>query len=362
MAEYNLRIETPSRLVSGDIVKLPARYGSQTGGTFPLELPKGEYLLEAWGSAGSSVSADALGGRGGYASGILSLSSKTMTYLTAGSQGTNGGSTVYNPRFRTGGVSSGGASDIRLNANSMLNRVIVAGGGGGDGTIIEGTISEDRYGRRDTFRPRTYSVLGGGDGGGASGVDGEPYYVQAMLLSGRGGTPTAGGLTGMARPIGSETQTDGTFGYGGEWTGNFDPEAYRYIYGPGAPGGGGWYGGGGGGWYEYQSGTHRVEYFGAGGGGSGFTFTEETAASVPNHYALDSTYYLSSTSLAQGMNSGEGFITITVLSVFNGIYIGSSAGKALAVKGIYIGDSNGKAKRVIKGYIGDSNGKAKRFL
>lgn len=364
MATYNLRIEKPTKLVSGDIIQLPARYGSQAGGSFALDLPKGEYLLEAWGSSGSSIYSSGGGGPGGYAHGVLRLSSKLTAYLTAGCRGTNGGSVVRNKRFPAGVVRSGGASDIRLLGNSMYTRVLVAGGGGGNGAVLDGFIKEDEYGRQDTFNSYSTTSLSGGNGGGAVGEDGEEqhYVHMSTWMSGKGGSFTSGGSTGMAYAQSYAHRIDGSFGYGGEWTGDFSHEAYRYIYGPGAPGGGGWYGGGGGGWYEYQSGTHRVEIFGSGGGGSGYVWTAETSRYAPSNFGLTPVYYLTDAYTASWRNSGEGSITITVLSVFNGIYIGSSAGKALAVKGIYVGDSAGKAKRVIKGYIGDSNGKAKRFL
>lgn len=367
MATYNLRDVTPSRLSAGDIINLPARIGDpgrwgtdgRYGGSFSVNLPKGRYLLECWGSSSNTSG----GGTGGYAKGVLDLQSQTTAILTAGGWPFNGGHLVGT--FEQDGYSqcSGGASDIRLINNDLLNRVIVAGGGGSGGEYL---ISYN------PIRPdaATYGVLNGGNGGGPSGGDTKDPNGSVTEYTAKGGTQTSGGKTGKGYTTSNHWYSDGKLGEGGGWYGNYQ------LREPGQ-GGGGWYGGGGGGTASASiPGTWMGDAAMAGGGGSGFVFTSSTARNVPSGYALGSAYYLSDAVNISGHETpltnpdgtvsaghiGEGYVRITVISIFNGIYIGSNAGKALAVKGIYIGDSNGKARRVVKGYIGDSNGKAKRFL
>lgn len=166
---------------------------SYTGSTQTITLPAGVYSIQCWGADGGSVAANtALPGKGGYSSGTISFSSSTTFTIYVGGKG-NGGSqplggfnsgnglTKTNVSTATGG---GGASDVRVLANSLYNRIIVAGGGGGQGTS-SGT---------------------GGHGGGLTGQNG-----QGTTNAGVGGTQNAPGLYppgGDAKPA--------TFGEGGD--------------------------------------------------------------------------------------------------------------------------------------------------
>ena len=95
-----------------------------------LELDKGEYLLEVWGASGGTYKpSNVLGGAGGYAKGKLTVKEKTKVFVHVGSQGSN----TSKEQGCNGG---GGATDIRLNNDSLYARIIVAGGrgeGGGTG-------------------------------------------------------------------------------------------------------------------------------------------------------------------------------------------------------------------------------------
>ena len=404
MATYNLRDAIPSRLSAGDILNYPFRKDESKafqavgsyGGTISLTLPKGRYKLEVWGSSAypdhEDLSVDPIykgkywEGPGGYASGELTLQQNTVAYLTAGGVGTNGGwshASDYHYASQWGSAmrGSGGASDIRLLANDTYHRVIVAGGGG------EGRSTYGAW-YPGTGEYSGYGYARGGGGGGLTGGDAPVMEEDYARYFAKGATQTAGGASGEcyngATPTTRYTSIPSGFGVGGVIKSKYqtyEEESVVWADGSLKAGGGGWYGGGSGGIFdEYYStgGWFEVYYFSAGGGGSGFTYSQATQGSVPTGYALDRNYWLTNTVNINGIETntnitnpdgttskgryGEGYVRITVLDIISGLYIGSSASKALAVKNIYIGDSSGKARKVIKGYIGDANGKARRFL
>ena len=169
--------------------------------------------------------------------------------------GWNGGGAASGGFGSYGGGSGGGASDIRLNGTNLTDRVIIAAGAGGSG----------------------YNYFSGGDhggnGGGLVGLDG---LSGGGLLDppGKGGTQTTGGNGGLW--TGYLPGSDGVLGDGG--AGNTD--------GAGGGGGGGYYGGGGGSWA-------------GGAGGSSFVLGTIT----------------SSTSHTSGFQSGNGYVTITEMSI-----------------------------------------------
>lgn len=198
-----------------------------TGAPQSVVIPGGvtSVTIETWGAegGGSSISlntASGQGGKGGYASGVLTVTPGNTLHVYVGGHGLssttgtalggwNGGGQGHASSSSEPGNGGGGASDVRLNGNTFNDRVIVAGGGGGGG--------EDSF---DSF----------GHGGGLTGVG----YIAYD------GTQTAAGA-------------GGGFGFGGG-TGNGD----------GGGGGGGYYGGG----------TFSTTSIGGdtqgGGGGSGY--------------------------------------------------------------------------------------------
>lgn len=136
-----------------------------TGSVQTATLTPGRYKLECWGAQGGNSNQSngtyGNGGKGGYSTGILNVSTNTTIYITVGGQGQNG---VFNTRTAGGfngggdgygtnnsgvGGGGGGASDISLTSpvfshssyfinnirdtNSLLSRIIVAGGGGSAG-------------------------------------------------------------------------------------------------------------------------------------------------------------------------------------------------------------------------------------
>ena len=165
-------------------------------------------------------------------------------------EGTSGGGVLY--------CNGGGATDIRLiggswdNEQSLLSRIIVAGGGG-----------------RNNFETK------GGDGGGDAGGDGSKADSK--------GTQTNGGK--------GEAGLDGSFGKGGSAVSASSGENY---------------GGGGGGWYGGGSGYNA-------GGGSGYVLTENSYK--PAGYIPTKEYWLENTSMTVGGGIAEenGKAKITLL-------------------------------------------------
>lgn len=243
-------------------------------------------------SYGSSTSYS--GGKGGYSIGTLTLKNPSTLYIRSGGQGSsnnttssnvtvsggfNGGgnskSGCYHDGFTTGG-GGGGASDVRIDTDDLYSRVIVAGGGGG----AAGANDSSKY------------------GGGVS--SGSP-------VSGYAASATAAG-------------TNGSFGNGGNHTGN---DSYKYRS---RGGGGGWYGGG---CVTSSSDSNADTIRGSNGGGSGYVYTSSTASNYPSGCKLNSTHYLTNaatyagntsfTSTTSGSNetghSGNGYVRITVIKI-----------------------------------------------
>ena len=232
----------------------------------------GTYKLEVWGAQGGYRSSSSYGGKGGYSSGYVTLSNDDVLHIYVGASGNNGG---YNGGgTRSIGHGGGGASDIRINDDSLYSRIIVAGGGGSDGA---------------TSKP-------GGYGGGTSGQSRTETYGSG----GNGASQTGAG------------SYRGEFGLGGS--------GGDYSGGHGGAGGGGWYGGGG----VNPDGSGDDDR--GGGGGSGFVYNED--AILPTGYSLDSKYLLTDTKLLSGAdivpshdgtgtmvgNDSDGFVKITYVN------------------------------------------------
>lgn len=204
-----------------------------------------------------STSCGDIGGLGGSATGILTVTPGETLYIYVGGRGYSGNNGGYNG----GGLAcsntstcatGGGASDVRQGGTDFADRVIVAGGGGG----------------------AEYSACNGtaGAGGGLVGGDGSESGV-ANIRNGDGGTQVTGGTGGDGGYDGGT----GMFGVGGA--------SGTHPAGHAGSGGGGWYGGGG-----------SSEDGHAGGGSSYIDGLEEA-------------------STESGVRSGHGEVTITELCV-----------------------------------------------
>ncbi|MCG5644531.1 glycine-rich protein, partial [Flavobacteriaceae bacterium LSUCC0859] len=251
-----------------------------TGTYSTVTLQPGNYKLEVWGAEGgiNTTNGSSVSGKGGYSKGTLNLNASTIAYIFVGGKGIDSNTSAdQNDDLRAGGFNGGGsgidggaggggASDIRLLANTVYDRVIVAGGAGGVG-----------------YNSGQYP---GGYGGGESGGGVTSYSSLA------GATQTTGHALGQGQDHQSPVNKNDSGG-----------------------GGGGFYGGFGGG-------PHNTP----GTGGSGYVYT--LTSEKPGGYNLGSQYYLTNTSLIAGNasmpnpdggantigRSGNGYARITQLS------------------------------------------------
>ncbi len=241
----------------------------------------GLYKLELWGAEGATTYNSSLGGKGGYSKGYYYLKKDEKVYVYVGAKGrlvtsSSDNTGVFNGggagKVGSGGTyagTGGGATDIRLingnwnNVESLNSRIIVAGGGGGAGSSYSNTNSSD---------------IGGGVGGGISGVGGRTIWGSSYLSY--PGTQTAGGG-------GANSGSLGTGGGGAAETSS------------GGGGGGGYYGGGG-------------ASCGGGAGGSGYigkvsNCGEDIAVTIAGDKQVP-TY--DGTGTMTG-NSGDGYVKIS---------------------------------------------------
>lgn len=290
MSVYDIAYTFPSSLEKGDVLNCTYTRQFKT-----ITLPSGSYKLECWGAQGGDTSSH-YGGKGGYSTGKLTLTKEASLFLYVGGQGEIASDGQVNGGFNGGGAaladsssrtpcSGGGASDIRIDVDSLHARVIIAGGGGG------------AY-RRSTLR------ADGGNGGGLSGGDGESTW-WGKNQGGVGGNQTSGGTSYNQSESNPSIGVLSNFGIGGEVSSQAEFSG----------GGGGWYGGG----FAYRAGA---------GGGSGFVYTSSNYQNYPSGCLLSSASYLESAetnggdssflspsgSQEQG-HSGNGYIRITILEI-----------------------------------------------
>ena len=234
-----------SELIDGDnlecvVLSNPTVY-NYTGAEQSVVLSEGEYLFEAFGAQGGSP--DNTGGKGSYTKGNIQLSEDEEIFIYVGAKANvfNGGGKInYTNSIWCGGV-GGGATDFRLvggewnNISSLRSRIMVAAGGGGNSTFVNGSTA--------------------GFGGTLTGENGKPNS-SCPGYNASGATQTAGGARHTSTSNVTTYGTAGAFGIGGS--------AGIYTDGhQGGGGGGGYYGGGGSAWHA-----------GAGGGScfiSGYT-------------------------------------------------------------------------------------------
>lgn len=267
-----------------------------TGDVQTLEIPQHikSIYIEAYGAQGQWE----YGGKGGKASGeyfFKDTDSRILNIYAGGQDGYNGGGKSI-PYSGAIGGSGGGASDVRINGLSLNNRIIVAGGGGGQ-------ISKNR-------NLTSY----GGNGGGLKGVDGQGVYTgsPSYTITGKGATQGSSGTGGNS----------GAFGLGGDGKSDYIQGNFA---GAGA-GGGGWYGGGG------AYGTC------CGGGGSSYI-----------NLVKDGT-------TESGVNSGNGYVIISYFdtdTVVDYEYSGQMSQFVIQDKGVYKiecwGASGGGPSRELSG-------------
>lgn len=289
--DKNIPFFSGSMIVSaqaGDILNF-----DYTGAAQEVKLPPGRYKLEAWGAQGGYRSSYTYGGKGGYSIGELTLNEETLIISQVGGSGNTGGTSGgYNGGGKRDSYNGGGgATDFRIKQDSLLARVLVAGGGGSDGA----------------------SNKTGGYGGGTSGQS----ITENYGTGGYGGTQTGVSSTSWqttSRPTSTTTQAGAYAGFG------FGGNGITRSSGYGGAGGGGWYGGSGS--YPDSSGDDDR----GGGGGSGFVWT---GANAPSGYLLGAEYCLTNAKTIAGNtsfagpsgtaetgHSGNGYARITVIEIY----------------------------------------------
>ena len=239
-----------------------------------FDLFPGTYKLKCFGADGGVRYDSNMCGKGGYVEGIFNNPIFQKIYVSVGGTGlwgtlgtafvsaahptisfNGGGNASSYSSLANGGTAGGGGTDFRIGSDSLYSRIIVAGGGGGQGKL------------------NSYPGAGGGETG-----------SKWSESSGYGTSDGPGTQTGS--PITKEA-VQGGFGYGGN--------ASNVNDGYGGAGGGGWFGGAG--CYPDSSGDDDH----AGSGGSGYVFTESSYK--PSEYLLDESYYMTDTVLITGGNN-----------------------------------------------------------
>ena len=209
-----------------------------------------------------------LPGYGARVQGTLNVTNVNTLYLFVGGVGGdgaldgapggfNGGGNSYGYLYGSGGA-GGGASDIRIGDDGLPNRVVVAGGGAGDGWDSTGTLA-------------------GGNGGGLTGGNSANNGGLAPTNRAGGGTQSAGGTGALY--AGWLPGMDGSLGMGGN--GSLD--------GISGGGGGGYYGGGGGVWTGGGGGSSYANA----GSTSGVVYTngyDTTNGVIVFNYTIPATY------------------------------------------------------------------------
>ena len=241
---------------------------SYTGDYQTFVVPRsGIYKLETWGAQGGYRTNSSMGGKGGYAQGLVYLNRGDILYIYVGGSGeTHNG-------WNGGGLQTtlknygGGATDIRFvsgawnSAAGLKSRLIVAGGGGTDGAS--------------------------GNAGGAGGLT--------------GGSTSGCGSGGVGASLSAAGSLRAGFGYGGTGVSGSGGHA--------GAGGGGWYGGGG------SNPDSSGDDDRGGGGGSSFTWNSQTKNNVPSGYSVSTHYYMTSVSYSTGVRSGDGYARITAVEL-----------------------------------------------
>lgn len=273
-----------SRYNAGDTLIFPC-----VGWTEKVQMYLGKYRIKCWGGDGGARYTPANIARGGYAEAIMSPQIPFEAYVTVGGSGLRS-STAYESTlairptlaFNGGGTAGalndvrssfgGGASDVRINSNNLLARVIVAGGAGGHGSAES---SGDRFGG-----------AGGGTTGGVS------------SNTSNGTVPGPGTQTESP----AHDTVGGDFGLGGNGS--------AINGGFGGAGGGGWYGGSG----CLPNGSSDNDRGGC--GGSGYILTE--SSNKPVGYLVGKDFYMTDGILTTGGNNlsyGQTKIEIDVIDV-----------------------------------------------
>lgn len=144
-----------------------------TGTVQQVTLPKGKYKLQCWGAQGGNVtgSYSAIGSKGGYSEGIISLTKPTTFYIFVGGKGSDV-STSNTSGTVNGGWNGGGGASRKASYNSgntYGESFPRAGGGATDIALVSSDMSYSNYrnNRSNDSLLSRFIVAGGGAGASA---------------------------------------------------------------------------------------------------------------------------------------------------------------------------------------------------
>jgi hypothetical protein len=322
---------------------------AETGASQSWSVPSGvsSLIVELRGAAGgagagASFSPQAAGGKGALVEATLAVLPGETFQINVGGHGSPGGQGDEGGGFNGGGYGGGnqtgdaakvaggggGASDLRSGSYELGDRLLVAGGGGGGGG--NGAVNGP---------PGTHSP-GVGGAGGASGSDGSSGTGVVLSTgsssaggpglagSGTGGGDGGSGGVGFGSDSNGKDGGVGGLGVGGNGGGG------NSEGGHGGGGGGGYYGGGAGG-SGGRSEFSTILGSGGSGGGGGSSYTTGAATNV---------------NVTDGIQSGNGQVTITYTSPFDQLTVLKSAADAVAPK-----SSLSKQVKRIDAYVAANN-------
>ena len=243
---------------------------------YKIEFTHGKYLLECWGASGSSTTSEFV--RGAYASGILSVAHQFTLYAYLGNVGSLNGRETFNGGGKGSeqGNSGGGATDFRLvngsysSLESLISRIIVAGGGAG----------LNQYSDKNPYYDEKHDY---GHGGSVEG--GEGYVLRIsdppQINLAKGGSQNEGGLSGFC----SNSPNGCTFGCTDKNNRaklGIGANAQHYKYS--SAGGGGYFGGG--------AGAVTADVVGSGAGGSSYVSGHPLCSSIVPDNSNNLGYYV----------------------------------------------------------------------
>ena len=239
-------------------------------GNYSVYLRPGKYLFECWGAQGGYVELEN-SGRGAYVSGIIRFHEWKQLFLFVGQKGVNrsnlatfnGGGSGYQgtdsretPSYSCSG---GGATDIRLvggewdDMTSLLSRIMVAAGGGGE----------------VNFKEWNYESFPAPGGFGGTVIGGSGSHSKTVIADhtehddATGGEQKKGGAAGGGNSY--NYGNPGRFGIGG--SAKISREQW-----PSSGAGSGYFGGG--------SGGVSRDNLGSGAGGSSFVSGDKRCAAI----------------------------------------------------------------------------------
>lgn len=227
-----------------------------------------QIAVVALGGAGGAAYTGLCLARGGRVFAVIPVQQHERLYVFVGGQGGvvsggfNGGGNAgkSSPGFHPS-YGGGGASDIRQDGDKLRDRILVAGGGGGQG-------SDCGY---------DYGGRGGGEIGGTGGAYPSDYYAGGGGMGGSQNSGGSGGTRGKGTSKGRNGKPgdDGALGRGGNGGRGGVNRHGPYGGGGGGGAGAGYYGGGGGG----GGGASFASQYGSpgGGGGGGSSYVEPNA-------------------------------------------------------------------------------------